>query len=351
MNTNDSFSKRTLILLCAVCVLILIGVFWLFSPKDQQANFNSKSSQIPSNPTTVNAVNADPAQAHLKLSKSLEGTEINCEFRLDGANQLIVNTQTRDCFEYFLTQIGEKDLSLILNEVKQYLNHALTEPARSQAIDLWQRYYQYREQLQHLQASGSAEAKGSQYYRSIFQSMQQLRQQFFSASEIEGLFGVEDVYHLYTLDRMDIMDNDALSEAEKAQQLKDRFAELPAEWQENLQQMSQLDDLRRLTAEIKARGGNASDIRQMRLNLVGPEATQRLEQLDQQRATWKTKVERHLNERDAILNSNLDQRSKQKALVELRQKNFPENHEQLRVQTFETVHDQGQPLPFPETLE
>ena len=79
---------------------------------------------------------------------------------------------------------------------------------------------------------------------------------------------------------MAVMEDKKLTEAEKAKKLQDLFDELPEDWKENLKQLSQLEDLRKLTAEIKARGGSAEEIRQMRMNLVGPEATHRLESFD-----------------------------------------------------------------------
>ena len=134
--------------------------------------------------------------------------------------------------------------------------------------------------------------------------------------------------------------------AEKAQQLQELFKQLPQDWQENLEQLNTLQDLRSLTAAIKARGGSAAEIRQMRLNLVGPEATQRLEQLDGQRSQWKSRVEEYLNARDQIMQSGMNDQAKQQAVKQLRGQHFQNPQEQLRLETFEQVHDQGGKLPF-----
>ena len=84
----------------------------------------------------------------------------------------------------------------------------------------------------------------------------------------------------------------------------------------------------------------------MRLNLVGPEATQRLETLDVQRNDWKGKVTQYLAERDNIMKSNMSDSAKQSAVNQLKSQQFSNQQEQLRLQTFETVHDQGGQLPF-----
>lgn len=196
-----------------------------------------------------------------------------------------------------------------------------------------------------MQAS-STDRDSTQYYRAIFNKMKNLRQQFFSAYEIEGLFGTENIYHQYTLDRMDILDDKNLSESEKAQKLKELFKQLPQDWQDNLEQLNKLEDLRKLTADIQARGGSNDEIRQMRLNLVGPEATQRLERLDTERDDWKSRVNQYLSARDHIKTGGMSEAAKDQAIQQLRQQYFNNAQEQLRVETFETVHDQGGKLPF-----
>ncbi len=41
---------------------------------------------------------------------------------------------------------------------------------------------------------------------------------------------------------MKILEDSSLSEIEKAKKLKERFEQLPEDWQENLQELSKLDD-------------------------------------------------------------------------------------------------------------
>jgi lipase chaperone LimK len=48
----------------------------------------------------------------------------------------------------------------------------------------------------------------------------------------------------------------------------------------------QIEQLNQLTDEWKQRGGSAEELREIRTNLVGAEATQRLEALDQEDARY-----------------------------------------------------------------
>ena len=333
----------------AGAIILAVGafIFWLI-PNDGQASATQNASQ----PPAASGGSTPQAQARSPnglpyFSPSQQDTEINCQMNLDASSRLMVNEHTRDCFEYFITQYGEKTIEQIKKDFKAYITQNYKEPSLTQILDLWNRYMDYRARLGSLQAP-SLSQDDPQYYRSIYNSTQNLRKQFFSDYEIEGLFGTENTYHVYTLKRMDVINDKKLSEAEKAQKLKALFDELPEDWKENLEQMNKLEDLHKLTADIKARGGSAEEIHQMRMNLVGPEATQRLETLDTQRADWKNTVNSYLSERDSILKSGLSDDAKQKAVQQLRAQHFSSKEEQLRVNTFETAHDQGDKLPYSE---
>ena len=335
--------------ICLVGVLIAVIAFivWL-KPQDRTspaADANSTQSDTEQSSLSVeNALQKNSASGSFS-SPSQQDVQINCQLSIDASNRMIVNESTKNCFEFFITQYGEKTIDQIKKDFIAYAKATYQEPLLSQLIDLWSRYIQYREQLGQLDAP-NIDKEQAAYYKAIFNSMKSLRQKFFSNYEIEGLFGTEDTYNDYTLARMAIMEDKTLSAAEKAQKLKALFEQLPEDWKENLKQLSQLEDLRKLTADIKARGGSAAEIREMRMNLVGPEATQRLENLDTERNQFKTNITRYLAERDTIIQSNMSDSAKQSAIDQLRQKNFSHAQDRLRVETFESVHDRGGKLPF-----
>ncbi|MCL6239725.1 lipase secretion chaperone [Acinetobacter sp. ANC 5033] len=340
--------KNKLWLIIALVVIAVAAFIYWLAPKASQNDPSDQSIQQQNTPLDQGeSVTAQATSGSSLLSPSQQDTEVNCQISMDGSNRLIVNEQTRNCFEYFITQYGEKSIDQIKKDFKAYIAQGHKEPALSQIYDLWDRYMKYREQLGNLQPP-SDDKESPQYYRSIYSSTQNLRKQFFSDYEIEGLFGKENTYHEYTLKRMEVVNDKKLSESEKAKKLKALFDELPEDWKENLEQINKLEDLRKLTADIKARGGSSEEIHQMRLNLVGPEATQRLENLDSQRSSWKSSVNQYLTERDSIVKSNMSDSAKQQAVQQLRNQHFKSKEDQLRVSTFESVHDQGGKLPFAE---
>lgn len=343
----DMQKNKLWLILAIVIIAAAAFIYWL-APKDSQQDSQHNIEQQQSAAANSSAATGLPnAVGGSLISASQQDTEVNCQISMDGSNRLIVNEQTRNCFEYFITQYGEKSIDQIKKDFKTYIAQGHKEPALSQIYDLWDRYMQYRERLGDL-VPPSEDKESPQYYRAIYNSTQNLRKQFFSNYEIEGLFGKENTYHEYTLKRMEVVNDKKLSESEKAKKLKELFDELPEDWKESLEQINKLDDLRKLTADIKARGGSNEEIRQMRLNLVGPEATQRLETLDTQRSEWKGNVNQYLDERDSIMKSNMSDSAKQQAVQQLRNQHFKSKEDQLRLSTFETVHDQGGKLPFSE---
>ncbi|OTG80756.1 lipase secretion chaperone [Acinetobacter sp. ANC 4648] len=338
--------KYWVIGLSFIIMLILAFIFGL-KPHylKQDTRVNSSDIQDQTQASHAETSTNTTSQTHMFSSQSQQDTQINCQIRVDQVNRLVVNEQTKDCFEYFITQYGEKNIQQIKTDFVTYIKSSFKEPISSQLTDLWSRYIQYREQLGLLEAP-NIKPEDPKYYRTIFSNMQNLRQKFFSTYESEGLFGKEDSYNDYTLDRLAILDDQSLSTEEKAKQLAARFNQLPEDWKENLQQLSQLEDLRKLTSEIKARGGSATELRQMRTNLVGADATQRLEKLDIQRDDWKQRVNQYLTDRDQITQSSMSDTAKQTAVEQLKTQQFNNPSEQLRLHTFESVHDQGGKLPF-----
>lgn len=333
------------LLISLIMVVIIALIFWL-KPDNSPASQGSAQTpeQTQQGATALASTDAEKISGSF-ASLSQQDIQVNCQIQVDGSNRLIVNEATKNCFEFFITQYGEKSIEQIKTDFMAYAKTQYKEPVLSQLIDLWTRYMQYREQMGDLQTP-NLDKEQAGYYKAIFANMKNLRKKFFSDYEAEGLFGIEDTYNDYTIVRMEILNNKKLTEAEKAQKLKELFRDLPEDWKENLQQLSQLEDLRKLTAEIKARGGSAEEMHQMRSNLVGPEATQRLESLDADRSQWKGRVGSYLTERDSIAKSNLSDAAKQSAIQQLRTKNFANPQEQLRIETFEKVHDQGGKLPF-----
>lgn len=338
----------SLIALLLLSILVITAIILWLKPDPAPALLVHQSTQATHSAATLNARSApssqvpapdqQPATAQA-LAASLQGTQIDCAIQADAAGQLILNTNIRRCFEYFLTQMGEKPLSSIDQQVRQHLTAILTPTAATQAIDLWQRYISYRTAEGKLNVSTSPNDPA--HLQQVFDALYQLRQRYFSRTELDALFGDEMTYNQYTIDRVNIMQNSSLNATQKAQQLKQRFAQLPTDLQKNLEDMNKLNDLRELTQQIKQNRGSKAELQQMRQQLVGTAAAERLEQLDQNRAKWQNRVNDYLSQRNAILSSKQADQDKQAAISALRQRQFESEAERQRAITYEHLTDQN----------
>ena len=343
--------KQTVLWIIITCVIItLIGlVIWLkpnaeVSPptlhNTEKLNLSTSSSNSPITPNQNLPQSSTTALDNTEaLASSLEGTQIDCALTANAAGELILDGNIRNCFEYFITQMGEKSLNVIDQQVRKHLETILPTRAAQQATDLWQRYLKYREAEGTIQVTGKT--SDPDHLQRVFNALRELRQQYFKPLEIDALFGDEMTYNQYTIDRVNIMENKALNANQKAEQLKQRFAQLPLDLQKNIQDISKLQDLRDLTKQLKANNGTQAQLRQMREQLVGAAAAERLEQLDQNRASWQNRIDSYLNQRDTILNSKQADQDKQNAINALRQRQFSDAAEQQRAITFEHFKDQN----------
>ncbi|MEB3753260.1 lipase secretion chaperone [Acinetobacter sp. MD2(2019)] len=335
-------TSRTWLVIFLIVIVLIAVLFWFLAKKTTASVSNSNGVAL--NPTASESSAQNQAMAAnlstSSRSNSQTDTQIDCQIKLNFRHKLVVNEQTRDCYEYFITQYGEKNFAQIDQDLKHYAQMSFQAPASGEIIDLWSRYLKYREALGQLSVP-SVNPNDSSYYQNVLTATQTLRQKFFSSAEVAGLFGNEDLYDDYTLKRMQVLQNTALTSAEKATRLKSLLEDLPKSWREQIKQQTVVQDLHQLTAELKAQHATPEQIQDMRIDLVGREAAQRLETLDQNRQAWNSRVSQYLTERDNILKSNDSDSSKQQQIQQLQQQQFSTQQERIRLKAFETTHDQG----------
>ncbi|MEC7120719.1 MAG: lipase secretion chaperone [Pseudomonadota bacterium] len=342
---------RSLVAFIGIVIVILTLLIMLKPSESQQTKTNPAVTAVPtpSIAATSAGITVDPVedapQARFQtgleqLPASLHGTEVDGEIIIDQQRQLVVTRRLRDLFDYFLSTIGEESLHTIQARVIAYIQHRVPEPAQSQAIQVFQQYLAYREAIRQIPETGGKSADQIDINAITKQKSeeQRLRQQYFNTETIQAFFGDEDAYDQYALQSLQIARNSQLSEAEKAKQTAALLQQLPESLRESIQIHAQYQNLQDLTEQWKSRKGSAEELRQIRLNLVGEAATQRLEQLDQSRATWQTRVDHYLQEHAKIMrNPQWSVEQKQVMVLSLRRQQGFTEQEQLRLPAFEQM--------------
>ncbi|MGP5555781.1 lipase secretion chaperone [Psychrobacter celer] len=266
-----------------------------------------------------------------RLPRSLRDTQVDGEIIIDENKQLVVTEGLRRLFDYFLSAIGEEDEAVIFARVESYIRHHTPEPAASQAVAIFGNYVAYLKALPdiekrygnlQLQASKSGELD----LNAIAQQRQEvasLRQQYFDKTTIEAFFGAEDNYDDYSMEMVRINQNEQMSEAQKQAARQDYVSRLPdGAIKTNIMQQANLNELMARTERMKAAGASPEALYNMRRELVGAPAAERLAQVDQEDANFDQRFTQYETQKAQLLSQSANPAAAQSQIEQLEQQLF-----------------------------
>lgn len=201
----------------------------------------------------------------------------------------------------------------LLRIFEQLLGRGMDDPAallasripaeyRSQAQRLLDQYQRYRGELAQLSAPRGATSfsKAEDYaaaattLESLLAARRALQEKYFSAAEVDGLFGDDNRYDAFTVARLRLAARDDLSLADKEQQLAGLSDQLLTPEQREARQSAILPS--RIAAQNAQMAAASSDERlAQRSNEFGAAAAQRMAEVDRQRAEWQQRIARYAN--------------------------------------------------------
>jgi lipase chaperone LimK len=264
------------------------------------------------------------------LPSSLAGTHVDGSFHLDAAGNLLVSEDIRRIFDYFLSTHGEEPLANSVQRLRGYITEQLDAPAESQALALLDQYLDYKRQLVQLERDLPLLADLSAL-RQRETAVQALRARIFSTDVHRAFFANEEAYNAFTLQRLTIQRDSRLDPAAKAAAIDQLRSTLPEELQAAVASQLQAE-LRAQVSALQASGAGPEQIRQLRQQLVGAEATARLENLDQQRLQWQQRLQAYLKEKSRIeASEGLGESDKAAAIDQLQEEGFSPQ-ERLRLE-------------------
>lgn len=271
------------------------------------------------------------------LPASLHGTEVSGELEEDAQGRLKITRGLRLVYDYFLSASGEEPPAQLQARVRAYLRHRLSEAAAAQALALFDSYLAYKQEL-------SAELRPTPAFtlaemRARLGAVHAARARRFSPEVVAAFFGDDEAYDRYQLDRLAALGDATLSPQQKAARIAELRAAQPQALREQMDVAETVDTLQTLTAAWQQGGGSADELRQLRLTLVGPDATDRLEALDRQNTAWNDRVAAYLQQRASILgDASLADSTRHQQVEALRTQAF-DAHERIRIETIERLQD------------
>lgn len=349
-----------------VLVAILLSIMWLKKNTDQDELTPSSQEVIVPNaadktlkPAVSEKQKTVPSETilpyksqHGPMPATLEGTIMRQSLALDEAGNLRISADIQRIFDFFLSAIEQEDLSVILLRIHEYLDYYLDSPALDQALAIMDQYVALKkalfefelERTESLKAliEGPGGLTGDSYIALLEEQLaaqKDLRSLHLDPQVHEAFYADEEIYDDYSLARMKVQADKALSDAEKQAKLAEIDAQAPQELVESRKEAQLTDILKQKTTALKASGGDEGDIKALRTEMLGPEAAERFEVLDQERAQWQQRVNDYLEQRSRILSAEgLSDQAKSQQINQLRQSRFDER-EQIRVSVYEKRAD------------
>ncbi len=329
-----------------ISIVLLVAWFNSNNFQDQPENFASQNSI---NPTLSSRQTAPGYEsAYGKLPESIHDLPPLPALAVDENGHLRISSDIKQAFDYFLTAMGQESLEVILARIHEYLDFTLSEPALSEAktilinyINLKTELYEF-EQAQQVAMNTLMSSNGSQKQLQFFALIEdqfskqgQLRLQHLSAQVYEAFYQDEEHYDQYVLARLKVQSDSQLSIEEKQLQLDQIDQLAPSDLVESRQKNRKVEDLSARTQELAEQGASEEEIQQLRTELVGHDAAQRLVTLDNERNQWNLRVGQYLQQRKQILaTEGLTLEERQQQVESLRASEF-NAREQIRVQVAE----------------
>jgi lipase chaperone LimK len=321
--------------------VIAIGVALLFLPRSRTAvSLPQDEASSSLTGAATDAERTEGGSQGLRFAKrdrgargSLSGTEVAGALLVDDDGNFYPSTDAIALFDYFLSAAGEKPDEDIVARIREEIRRRLSPPADAQALAFLDRYLSYRERGIALAATDA----GDDDLRARFDRLRALRRDVFGEELAARLFGDEEAGTEVTLRQREIAIDPNLDEAEKADRIEKLYDELPEPMREARKQMLAATTLRADEARIRAEGGSEEDVRAMRVERFGEEAADRLEELDERRAEWDSRLDAFRSERARILaDASLTAQQQRSAIARLLEDSFDEA-ERVRVEALDRL--------------
>lgn len=265
-----------------------------------------------------------PAAPPRDVPRSLRDTDVDGAVLVDGRGDLVVGPELLALFDYFLSAAGEEPSAALKARIVAAIRKRATGPAADQAIAMLDRYLAYREAGARMHVEDEADPAAR------LAALRELRREHFGEADATLLFGDEEREGEVAIERARILADATLSPEERDARLAEVEATLPEEIRAARE--AAMRPLLQQAEELSLRAAGASDeeIHAHRLATVGPEAAERLAELDRQRAAWQKRLDAFADARAQLEATVADPDERRAAAEALLERDFtPE--ERLRV--------------------
>ncbi|PVY58085.1 MULTISPECIES: lipase secretion chaperone [unclassified Simplicispira] len=268
----------------AVCALVGAGaVGWLAlsngSPLSTSAPGSSSSARAPSAPGAQVASTSYAAAGHGRTSGST-------------AADPLLTPGLRYALEALLMAAGEmSDPQRLKQRLEALVGQHFPPELATRALALAHRYVDYRVALGQLRPP--SDQTDPQALRTVMAERQRVRLQYFDGDEFDALFAQDLALDEYMLARLEIERNSALTPEQKRSALQEAEQGLDPALRAQRAEAVAHEGVAQQTAAFNAQGVDERTRHAQRSAEYGPEAAQRLAQLDREQGDWNARLDQY----------------------------------------------------------
>ncbi|WP_104040887.1 lipase secretion chaperone [Vibrio hyugaensis] len=234
----------------------------------------------------------------------------------------------KDFFEYSLSSLGEQNLEEIKVNVKAGESQQNSLGISSELFDTYLAYKEALSKLDPFEGNSLSLIELKQLDDAILA----MQSAFFNDEQITQLFDEENRLRELAIDKLTIQETELDSNTQQ-QMLEETLASQPEYIQQSERNNALVVQLNQ-TSELESQ-----DKYLARVDLVGEEGAQRLQALDDKRASFNASLDDYLEKRAVILSNDfLGEKEKKIEISGLREQSF-EQKQWRRVEALERIHD------------
>lgn len=210
--------------------------------------------------------------------------------------------ELRRLFDQYLNSADAKNVAIATQQIHAEMDRRLVPMHVPKARRILGLYLEFKRELVNLERSPSLSGPHLHAVRNLVRAKHDLRARYFTAEEVQALFGMEDAYDIDTIARLEINQNPALTPEQKQEKLAALDATLPAMLRGRQTPPPVLQVEEKVYA-LRTQGASDDDVYRLRAKELNPQAAARLAALDQEEAQWTRRIAQYLTERNQLLES------------------------------------------------
>ncbi len=320
--------KSKLFLILGVVLVVVLGLFFLFSPSKKKKVVNQTTNDVESYKEAVNGMKKDSGGFNdevVKSSTSLfdDGNMLSYDEIIDKASKGKIDLVSE--LWTLRNKCGaEMTVAKCNAMIEVFLNSNYPAPANKHLAEIFSKYLDYEEYMRSTPISSDLPDKEK------YDLVQKYRRKFFSEKDTKLIFGYEEAKTDYSEKLGAFFDNTKNDKFESRQKDYEKFRrQVLGDYYDTVVQNESPFDKYQTELNLKSAdltklsdSSKKDQVKQMRVSYFGKEANGRMEKVDEEIRLRDTKLADLKKEEDKFLseNSSMQAEAKQKKIMEIREK-------------------------------